>query len=123
MYLKCDLRTFDLSTLGTKFDCILVDPPWKEYRSAVVNAVLCACSSHMTVTENDAQGKLCSLSVCECELAVSAVMENMRREVWTLDEIRNLRIDLIAANPSFIFVWVGATDGVEQGWYVMTSCG
>jgi len=30
-YIKCDLKTFDLSKLGTKFDIILVDPPWEEY--------------------------------------------------------------------------------------------
>ena len=32
MYLKCDLRTFDLSSLGSKFDVILVDPPLEEYQ-------------------------------------------------------------------------------------------
>lgn len=29
-YLKTDLKTFDLSTLG-RFDVILIDPPWEEY--------------------------------------------------------------------------------------------
>ena len=32
MYLKCDLRTFDLNSLGSKFDVILVDPPLEEYQ-------------------------------------------------------------------------------------------
>ena len=32
MYLKCDLRTFDLSSLESKFDVILVDPPLEEYQ-------------------------------------------------------------------------------------------
>ena len=32
MYLKCDLKTFDLSSLGTKFDVILVEPPLEEYQ-------------------------------------------------------------------------------------------
>lgn len=32
MYLKCDLKTFDLSSLGTKFDVILIDPPLEEYQ-------------------------------------------------------------------------------------------
>uniref|UniRef100_A0A7S0NXZ0 Uncharacterized protein n=1 Tax=Calcidiscus leptoporus TaxID=127549 RepID=A0A7S0NXZ0_9EUKA len=27
-----DLKEFDLTTLGTKFDVVLVDPPWEEYR-------------------------------------------------------------------------------------------
>ena len=31
-YKKVDLKTFDLTTLGTKFDVIVVDPPWEEYR-------------------------------------------------------------------------------------------
>ena len=31
-YKKVDLKTFDLTTLGTKFDVILIDPPWEEYR-------------------------------------------------------------------------------------------
>lgn len=30
-FLKCDLRSFDLRSLGTAFDVILVDPPWDEY--------------------------------------------------------------------------------------------
>ncbi len=32
-YLRCDLRTFPLSvaSLGSKFDVILIDPPWDEY--------------------------------------------------------------------------------------------
>lgn len=33
MYLKCDLKTFDLSSLGTKFDVILIDPPWEYART------------------------------------------------------------------------------------------
>merc|ERR1719450_977272 len=35
MSLKCDLRVFDLTSLGTKFDVILIDPPWEEYQSRV----------------------------------------------------------------------------------------
>uniref|UniRef100_A0A336MRK6 N(6)-adenosine-methyltransferase non-catalytic subunit METTL14 n=3 Tax=Culicoides sonorensis TaxID=179676 RepID=A0A336MRK6_CULSO len=37
MYLKTDLKTFDLTSLGTKFDVILIEPPLEEYfRGAVV---------------------------------------------------------------------------------------
>ena len=32
MYLKTDLRTFDLSSLGTKFDVVLLTPPLEEYQ-------------------------------------------------------------------------------------------
>jgi mRNA (2'-O-methyladenosine-N6-)-methyltransferase len=31
MYLQCDMKTFDFSTLGTDFDVVLMDPPWEEY--------------------------------------------------------------------------------------------
>ena len=31
MYLKCDLKTYDLTDLGASFDVILIDPPWEEY--------------------------------------------------------------------------------------------
>lgn len=36
MSLKCDLKTFDLTSLGTKFDVILLDPPWEEYQTRVL---------------------------------------------------------------------------------------
>jgi len=35
MSLKCDLKNFDLTSLGTKFDVILIDPPWPEYQTRV----------------------------------------------------------------------------------------
>uniref|UniRef100_A0A182PMQ2 N(6)-adenosine-methyltransferase non-catalytic subunit METTL14 n=1 Tax=Anopheles epiroticus TaxID=199890 RepID=A0A182PMQ2_9DIPT len=31
MYLRADLKTFDLKNLGTKFDVILIEPPLEEY--------------------------------------------------------------------------------------------
>lgn len=31
MYLRADLKSFDLKTLGTKFDVILIEPPLEEY--------------------------------------------------------------------------------------------
>ena len=33
-YLKCDLETFELSELDSRFDVILVEPPLKEYQRA-----------------------------------------------------------------------------------------
>ena len=32
MYLKGDLKTFDLSSLGSKFDVMLIEPPLEEYQ-------------------------------------------------------------------------------------------
>lgn len=34
MYLKADLKTMDLKSLGTKFDVILIEPPLEEYARA-----------------------------------------------------------------------------------------
>ncbi|KAH8241078.1 hypothetical protein KR026_011659 [Drosophila bipectinata] len=34
MYLKTDLKTLDVKTLGTKFDVILIEPPLEEYARA-----------------------------------------------------------------------------------------
>ena len=36
MALQCDLKTYDLASLG-KFDVILIDPPWEEYKRRVTN--------------------------------------------------------------------------------------
>jgi mRNA (2'-O-methyladenosine-N6-)-methyltransferase len=32
MYLKCDLSSFDLTSLGVKFDVIMIEPPLEEYQ-------------------------------------------------------------------------------------------
>ncbi|KAL1507424.1 hypothetical protein AB1Y20_015998 [Prymnesium parvum] len=78
---RVDLKTFDLTTLGTKFDVILIDPPWEEYRRRRV-----ACGG------DDAADM----------------------EVWTPQEIMNLRIDAISDTPSFCFLWSGS--GVSLQW-------
>eukprot|EP00492_Amphilonche_elongata_P003295 TRINITY_DN3603_c0_g1_i1.p1 TRINITY_DN3603_c0_g1~~TRINITY_DN3603_c0_g1_i1.p1 ORF type:complete len:126 (+),score=23.33 TRINITY_DN3603_c0_g1_i1:37-414(+) len=39
-YLNVDLKTYDLRELGSKFDVILVDPPWPEYQRRCPNAVI-----------------------------------------------------------------------------------
>ena len=83
-YKKVDLRTFDLTTLGTKFDVVLIDPPWEEYRRR----------------KSVATGEL-----DDCEDV----------EVWTPQEIMNLRIDAITDTPSFCFLWCGAGVGLTWG--------
>ena len=40
MYLKTDLKTFDLSSLDMKFDVILIDPPWAEYKRRCPGAIV-----------------------------------------------------------------------------------
>ena len=80
MWLKCDLKTFDLSTLG-KFDVILIDPPLPEYYRR----------------------------------AKSFGVDLAPFEPWTFDEIQNLRVDLIADNCCFLFLWVGSSEGLDKG--------
>ena len=35
MYLKCDLRTYNLLDLNNKFDVILIEPPLEEYQRTI----------------------------------------------------------------------------------------
>ena len=80
MWLKCDLKTYDLSTLG-KFDVILIDPPLPEYYNR----------------------------------AKAFGVDLAPFEPWTFDEIQNLRVDLIADNCCFLFLWVGSGEGLDKG--------
>lgn len=64
------------------------------------------------------------------ERCPGAVIENMQREVWTPDEIMNLRVELIANSPSFLFLWCGSGgEALEHGrkilrkWYLSCSNG
>ncbi len=84
MYIKADLKTFDLSTLG-KFDVILVDPPWEEYSRRAAG------------------------------LRLGSTKVDGDYTAWTFDEIANLRIDVLADNPSFLFTWVGSNEGLDLG--------
>jgi len=80
MYLKCDLKSFDLSNLG-KFDVILIDPPLPEYQRRV-------------------EGQLADIS---------------HLDPWSFEEIANLRIDLLADQCCFLFLWVGSSEGLDRG--------
>ena len=39
----------------------------------------------------------------------------MKTPSWTWDEIKNLRIDQLANQPTFLFLWVGCGTGLEKG--------
>lgn len=45
--------------------------------------------------------------------APGATMQNMA--VWNERELLNLRIDLVANSPSFVFLWVGSAEGLRVG--------
>lgn len=42
---------------------------------------------------------------------------------WTFDQIGALRVDLLADIPSFLFMWVGSSDGLRHGRAVMQQWG
>lgn len=48
MQLKVDLKQFDLTTLGHKFDVILIDPPWKEYSTRGAAILGAPCDEDLT---------------------------------------------------------------------------
>lgn len=77
MYLKTDLKTFDLKNLGVKFDVILIEPPLEEYFKG---------------TSSTAGGG----------------------NFWNWEEILNLEIEAIASHRSFVFLWCGSSEGLDQ---------
>lgn len=87
MYLQADLRNFDLKSLGTKFDVILIDPPLEEYARR------------------------------------SAVTAGRSTAFWNYDEVAALRIEDVAANPSFIWIWCGDSEGLDRGRQLLTKWG
>ena len=80
MYLKSDLKNFDISTIG-KFDVILIDPPLPEYHRRV-----------------EGQG---------------VDMSNL--SPWSFEELSNLRVEALADQCCFLFLWVGSSEGLDKG--------
>jgi len=80
LFINTDLHSFDLAQLRTKFDVILVDPPWRFY-------------------------------VDRCP----ASAKNGKRTPWTFEEMSNLRIQEIAENPSFLFLWCCSGSSLNEG--------
>ncbi|EDL44164.1 hypothetical protein, conserved [Plasmodium vivax] len=90
-YINCDLRSFDLGTLGTKFDVILIDPPWKEYYDRKIYNLDLLSSMH--IENYDLNGDI----------------NNDRDKFWSLEDLASLEIEKIADVPSFLFLWCGIT--------------
>nr|CAB3494548.1 unnamed protein product [Digitaria exilis] len=89
MYYKCDLKEHVLSPdfFGTKFDVILVDPPWEEY-----------------------------VHRAPVSIAEFLFLWELVRFLWSCHVIIGYLIQqAIADTPSFIFLWVGDGVGLEQG--------
>lgn len=91
-YLKTNLKSFDLSSLG-KFDVILIDPPWEEYYvNEEFNKNLTQTSSNNI--KNDKE-----------------YIDNF----WSFEEIADLKIESISESCSFVFLWVGNGKGLDYG--------
>ena len=87
LWINADLRQLPLwPVLQTKFETIVVDPPWYEYY-ARAGAFPPKCDHNESTLP------------------------------WSFEEIRDLRIEDIAASPGFCFVWCG-NKHVEQA----TAC-
>ncbi|TDG44312.1 hypothetical protein AWZ03_009285 [Drosophila navojoa] len=82
MYLKADLKTLDVKTLGSKFDVILIEPPLEEYARAA---------------------------------PAVATVGGAPRVFWNWDDILNLDVGEIAEHRSFVFLWCGSSEGLDQG--------
>lgn len=76
MFLKCDVKEFDLKELNIKFDVIHIEPPLEEYQRT---------------------------------LGVT----NMQS--WSWDQIMQLEIGEVSATRSFVFLWCGSSEGLDQG--------
>ncbi len=87
----------DLKTLDLsvlgKFDVILVDPPWPEYYRRAAG------------------------------LPPDCIKQDIDLAPWTFEEIINLRVETLADNPSFLFLWVGSNEGLELGRYALKKWG
>eukprot|EP01084_Bolivina_argentea_P266487 452004_1 len=87
-YINTNLKTFDLLSLQTKFDVILVDPPWKFY-------------------------------VDRCP----GYKHDINAYPWTFQEMSDLRIQDVAENPSFLFLWSGSGKTLNDGRLLLKKWG
>jgi mRNA (2'-O-methyladenosine-N6-)-methyltransferase len=86
-YMNADLEKVDLTSLNTSFDVILMDPPLEEYYLRSLGSA---------TEEKRKVGEKCPF--------------------WTVEQLENLNIPAIAANPCFLFLWTGnGGEGLEIG--------
>ena len=89
MYLKCDLRTIDLKTeIGGRFDVLLIDPPF--------DAELNSSSLSSSITS--------SMSTSEYS-----------SPYYSWNDVLCLPIEEIAAQRSFVFLWIDESQGLNFG--------
>eukprot|EP01105_Mastigella_eilhardi_P006526 TRINITY_DN1806_c0_g1_i1.p1 TRINITY_DN1806_c0_g1~~TRINITY_DN1806_c0_g1_i1.p1 ORF type:complete len:459 (-),score=62.80 TRINITY_DN1806_c0_g1_i1:31-1407(-) len=88
MFLQADLKTFDLQSLGARFDVVYIDPPWEEYARRGL-----------------------------------AMGNPDKRNFWTFEEIKALEVEKITETPSFLFLWCGSCEALEQGRQLLRKWG
>ncbi|KAJ3307974.1 N6-adenosine-methyltransferase subunit mettl14 [Blyttiomyces sp. JEL0837] len=136
MCIKTDLFQFDLRSLGTRFDVILVDPPVLdvgdrspfEFIEEVVRMQEGGGSGG--VGTGDSGGASGSTSDVHApgtsptnttphdqqpQVETSATPPFTYRNAWTWDEVAALPLEDVAAVPSFVFLWTGDGEGLERG--------
>eukprot|EP00123_Amoebidium_parasiticum_P021334 comp65571_c0_seq1/m.48001 comp65571_c0_seq1/g.48001 ORF comp65571_c0_seq1/g.48001 comp65571_c0_seq1/m.48001 type:complete len:402 (-) comp65571_c0_seq1:75-1280(-) len=84
MFLHCDLHTFDLTSLGAKFDVAIIEPPLPEHGAQAPGLV---------------------------------------NDTWDWAEVGNLPISQIMDTQSVIFLWVGCSEGLEEGRLLLMQWG
>ena len=84
LYHKCNLKETDMARLlaPTRFDVVLIDPPWPEYARR--------CSGMPAHANHDLSS-------------------------WTYEEMAALDVGGVAASDAFVFLWVGAAEGLDLG--------
>eukprot|EP01084_Bolivina_argentea_P242853 407273_1 len=87
-YINTDRTRFDLASLRSTFDVILVDPPWQFYADRCPGAI-----------------------------------DNLKRTPWSFAEMSELRIQDVAENPSFLFLWSGSGASLNEGRQLLKKWG
>lgn len=104
-YLKCDLKNFDLSTIG-KYDVILLDPPIPEYQRRLEGT---------NASQNNNYQLQNNFNTMNSSNSINNNNENDKSETWSFEEIANLRIESLSDNCCFLFMWVGSSEGLDKG--------
>jgi mRNA m6A methyltransferase non-catalytic subunit len=106
--LQVDLRKYKLQNLMCKFDVIVIDPPWEEYVHPIFKRL------SLIFSDMGANYRYCRRS---------SVTAFSARDVWSYNDVANLDIEAVAANPSFVWIWCGNSQNVSRGRQLLMKWG
>ncbi|KAK2726364.1 hypothetical protein QYM36_000713 [Artemia franciscana] len=125
MYLKCDLRTYDLKRLGSKFDVILIEPPLEEYqRSRGVTNIDFWNWDQQAVEEIQSQDKYSQKINWKDhkDSFTSSLLDSFKLISFVFDDksvphdiINNLNVSELIGPRGFVFLWCGSAEGLDLG--------